>query len=200
MQRVKHTVITIGIGCIIYIITTWMFSRGANNYNPLLYYVYENEFFKHCARSKSSWIKCTKTLNQMNSQNNVFIYEHSYGWPPSSISHMINKRFPAFSLVLHIPFAKDMNNPKDNMFYYSESSENKSGVCSEKHLLTRKQKKNKLVSYADYSTYPQSLNFSKLIYNIQHGKPIYTVRLIYINMCIITVRRIMKAISYNQQS
>ncbi|TNN18358.1 Beta-1,3-galactosyltransferase brn [Schistosoma japonicum] len=173
MSQIQRGLIIITIGCVIYLIIMWISSINLLIYYPQLDTVSENNYFSNCTKSKHLWIRCLEYLNHISAQKIVPIDSNCNTWPPFSVECLIDKRLPAFNLALKFPLALNALDSTDEVTY------NKFGDviyanCKKQEILDDEEPEEMGSNSTDYSIYPQNLNFSKLIYDIQHGIPVQT--------------------------
>lgn len=180
MLQIQRGLIIISSVCIIYLVIIWLSSIKLIVHHSPLYKINENEYFKNCIKSKRSWIRCTKYLNLINNQKIISLDSYSQRWPPSSVTYLIDERLHSFNLALHFSLAHNATDSKDEDLY-NKFADMVSNSYKQEELLTGMEPEYMGSNSTDYSIFPQNLNFSKLIYDIQNAIPIHTVSIyIYI--------------------
>ncbi|KAK4474759.1 hypothetical protein MN116_001882, partial [Schistosoma mekongi] len=94
-------------------------------------------------------------------------------WPPLSVECLIDKRLPAFNLALKFPLARNALDSIDEVTY-NKFGDIISANCKKQEILDDEELEEMGSNSTDYSIYPQNLNFSKLIYDIQYRIPVQT--------------------------
>ncbi|CAH8676943.1 unnamed protein product [Schistosoma rodhaini] len=173
MSQIQRGLIIISSGCIIYLVILWLFSIKLLIYHPSLYTINENEYFKNCIKSKHSWIKCTKYLNRISNEKIISPDSYSQRWPPPSVTYLIDKRLNSFNLALQFSLAHNATDSKDEDLY-NKFADMVYNSYKQEELLTGVEPEYMGSNSTDYSIFPQNLNFSKLVYDIQNVIPFPT--------------------------
>ncbi|CAH8678309.1 unnamed protein product [Schistosoma haematobium] len=173
MLQIQRGLIIISSVCIIYLVIIWLSSIKLIVHHSPLYKINENEYFKNCIKSKHSWIRCTKYLNLISNQKIISLDSYSQRWPPSSVTYLIDERLHSFNLALHFSLAHNATDSKDEDLY-NKFADMVSNSYKQEELLTGMEPEYMGSNSTDYSRFPQNLNFSKPIYDIQNAIPIHT--------------------------
>ncbi|CAH8565331.1 unnamed protein product [Schistosoma turkestanicum] len=150
------------------VIFMWSYNSNnlVNNYS-LFDLVCKNTYFRQCTQSRRSWLKCIESMNRKKRQRSLNKKVLSSNWPPSSIIGLFDDELPLINLALHVQFSEDAENPFDSKYY-------------RKYLRLTEGIENRKIKSADlwsskYNLFPQTLNFEKVIDNVEKGIPSTTL-------------------------
>ncbi|CAH8565346.1 unnamed protein product [Schistosoma turkestanicum] len=172
MLQIQRGLIVTAVACIIYFVIVWLYSIGLSGQYPQLYTISGNEYFKHCLKSKRSWIECIQYLNVISNQKTICLDSYSQSWPPPSVTYLIDKRLRAFNLALKFSLAQNAADSKDE-YFYNKFSDTIYNNYKQEELLNGNEPENMGSNSTEYSIFPQNLNFTKLVYDIQNAIPVH---------------------------
>ncbi|CAH8662941.1 unnamed protein product [Heterobilharzia americana] len=161
------------------IIFIWFTSNKSVSQCSLVDAICKDVYFRQCTRSRDLWLECIGKLNRLSKQQSPYLRELKSTWPPATITDLIDNQLPIINLALHIPFDKNAENPLNNKYYheYLNLISNKSVHRDRNTWLSIFHGGMTEVGFSasNYALFPQTLNFQKVIHEVENGIPVKTL-------------------------
>ncbi|CAH8642145.1 unnamed protein product [Heterobilharzia americana] len=161
------------------IIFMWFTSNKSVSQCSLVDAICKDVYFRQCTRSRDLWLECIGKLNRLSKQQSPYLRELKSTWPPATITDLIDNQLPIINLALHIPFDKNAENPLNNKYYheYLNLISNKSVHRDRNTWLSIFHGGMTEVGFSasNYALFPQTLNFQKVIHEVENGIPVKTL-------------------------